>query len=197
MAEVTVPASTRIDEQLVPVKARLPIGKCNLLMDLQKMQKNPIFRILMDILQNTNFFSAFTASADVPSIYIQQFWNTLTMDTKSGITPKDSAQPFVAPSAGDLVIDFMNNLGYPKEIQFVSKITNIDYAELIWEEFVQVIKTFFFGVASLKVPSKKLKPHVIPLEQIFKKRTKNEAKTTKPDTEWKSVKKTKSNQAQA
>ncbi|GKD29157.1 hypothetical protein Tco_1239935, partial [Tanacetum coccineum] len=34
-------------------------------------------------------------------------------------------------------------------------------------------------------------------ERIIKKKTKNEAKTTKPDTEWKSVKKTKSSQAQA
>ncbi|GJW45530.1 hypothetical protein Tco_0077176 [Tanacetum coccineum] len=73
MAEENVPAPTRTDEQLVPVKARLPIGKSNLLMDLQKMQKNLIFRLSVDILQNTNFFSAFTASADVPSIYIQQF----------------------------------------------------------------------------------------------------------------------------
>ncbi|GJR22547.1 retrovirus-related pol polyprotein from transposon TNT 1-94 [Tanacetum coccineum] len=38
---------------------------------------------LVDILQNTNFFRAFTASADVPSIYIQQFWNTLGKDTKT------------------------------------------------------------------------------------------------------------------
>ncbi|GJS82226.1 zinc finger BED domain-containing protein RICESLEEPER 2 [Tanacetum coccineum] len=34
-----------------------------------------------------------------------------------------------------------------------------------------------------------------PLERISKKRTKNEAKTTKPDTEWKSVEKTKSRQS--
>ncbi|GKF63865.1 hypothetical protein Tco_0187313 [Tanacetum coccineum] len=107
---------------------------------------------------------------------------------------------------GDLVIDFVNNLAYPKELQFVSKMyvnslyqpwrtiltlidqcltrktsgydrprhpviqmlwgvvtgTNVDYAELIWEEFVQAIKTFFSDAASLKVPSKKPKPHVIP-----------------------------------
>ncbi|GKC99914.1 hypothetical protein Tco_1170189 [Tanacetum coccineum] len=73
MAEENVPAPIRTDKQLVPVKACLPIGKSNLLMDLQKMQKNPIFRISMDILQNTNFFSAFTTTADVPLIYIQQF----------------------------------------------------------------------------------------------------------------------------
>ncbi|GJW31484.1 hypothetical protein Tco_0051516 [Tanacetum coccineum] len=204
--EENVPTPTRTDEQLVPVKARLSIGKSNLCMGLQKMQINLIFHISMDILQNTNFFSAFTTSADIPSIYIQQLWNTLTMDTKSGITPKDFAHPFVAPPTGDLVIDFVNNLGYPEELQFVSKMyvnslyqswktilsminqcltgktfgsdrprhlvlqilwgvvsrTNIDYAKLIWEEFVQAIKTFFSDAANLKVPTKKPKPHVIP-----------------------------------
>nr|GFC53381.1 hypothetical protein [Tanacetum cinerariifolium] len=43
MAKENVPALTRTDEQLVPVKARLPIGKRNLLMHIQKKQKNPIF----------------------------------------------------------------------------------------------------------------------------------------------------------
>ncbi|GKE68068.1 hypothetical protein Tco_1526140, partial [Tanacetum coccineum] len=115
MAEGNVPALTRTDDQLVPIKASLPIGKRYLLMDLQKKQKNPIFLISLDILQNTNFFGAFTAFANVPSIYIQHFLNTLTVDTKT-----DPAHPFVAPPTRDLVIDFVNNLGYPEELQFVS-----------------------------------------------------------------------------
>ncbi|GKE87459.1 hypothetical protein Tco_1564934, partial [Tanacetum coccineum] len=84
-----------------------------------------------------NFFKAFTASANVPTIYIQQFWNTLTQEAKSGvynfqldeqwctlnadllcealeITPVDSAHPFVSPPAGEQVMDFMNELGYPE-----------------------------------------------------------------------------------
>ncbi|GJY70877.1 hypothetical protein Tco_0474580 [Tanacetum coccineum] len=105
MADENFPTPTRTDDQLVLVKARLSIGKSNILMDLQKMQKNPIFYMLVDILQNTNFFSAFTALPDVPSIYIQQFWNTLTMDTNAlGITPKDHTYPFVAPPTRDLAI---------------------------------------------------------------------------------------------
>ncbi|GKD58097.1 hypothetical protein Tco_1295606, partial [Tanacetum coccineum] len=51
MAEGNIPAPTRTDEQLVPVKQRLPIGKSNLLMDLQKMQKKPIFQISGKLLQ--------------------------------------------------------------------------------------------------------------------------------------------------
>ncbi|GJW66621.1 hypothetical protein Tco_0121045 [Tanacetum coccineum] len=61
------------------------IGKGNLLLDLQKLQKNPIFRISVDICQNTNYFRAFTTSANVPSIYILLFWNTLTHDAKTGV----------------------------------------------------------------------------------------------------------------
>ncbi|GJY13684.1 hypothetical protein Tco_0382993 [Tanacetum coccineum] len=61
------------------------IRKGNLLLDLQKLQKNPIFRISVDIRQNTNFVRAFTTSANVPSIYIQLFWNTLTHDAKTGV----------------------------------------------------------------------------------------------------------------
>ncbi|GJX26765.1 hypothetical protein Tco_0233061 [Tanacetum coccineum] len=48
----------------------------------------------------------------------------------------------------------------------VVKGTNVDYAELIWEEFVQAIKTFFSDAASLKVPSKKLKPHQMTIHSV-------------------------------
>ncbi|GJS26758.1 hypothetical protein Tco_0487378 [Tanacetum coccineum] len=67
------------------------IRKGYLLLDLQKLQKNPIFRISVDIRQNTNFVRAFTTSANVPSIYIQLFWNTLTHDRSllhDNIVPK-------------------------------------------------------------------------------------------------------------
>ncbi|GKE88791.1 hypothetical protein Tco_1566266, partial [Tanacetum coccineum] len=86
MADENVPAPTptRFDDLILPFAAWVPIGKSNYVLDLQKKQKNPIFQILVDILQNTNFFRAFTASASVPAIYIQQFWNTITYKAKTG-----------------------------------------------------------------------------------------------------------------
>nr|GEX28204.1 retrovirus-related Pol polyprotein from transposon TNT 1-94 [Tanacetum cinerariifolium] len=80
MADENVPAQapTRSDDQIPPFAAWVPIRKNNFVLDLQKKQKNPIFQISMDILQNTNFFRAFTTSASVPAIYIKQLWNTLT-----------------------------------------------------------------------------------------------------------------------
>ncbi|GKC76045.1 hypothetical protein Tco_1126819 [Tanacetum coccineum] len=75
MANENVPATapTRSDDQILPFNAWVPIGNSNYVLDLQKKQMNPIFQISMDILQNINFFRAFTASASVPAIYIQQF----------------------------------------------------------------------------------------------------------------------------
>ncbi|GJS13765.1 hypothetical protein Tco_0408237 [Tanacetum coccineum] len=170
----------------------------NFVLDLQKKQKNLIFQISVDILQNTNFFRAFTASASVPTIYIQQLWNTLTYEAKTGaysfqldetrfvldanllrealeITPTDQTHQFVSPPSGDAIIDFVNELGYTEEIHFVSAlesnivydqpITNVDYAELMWEEFIQAIQTFLTDKANLDSPTKKGqkdKPHVIP-----------------------------------
>ncbi|GKC83111.1 hypothetical protein Tco_1138828, partial [Tanacetum coccineum] len=87
MAEQNVPNQppTRTDEQIVPRSQWLTIGKSNLLFNAQKIQKNPIFQISVDILSNTNFFQAFTASANVPAIYLQQFWNTMKYNEKTGV----------------------------------------------------------------------------------------------------------------
>ncbi|GJU85844.1 hypothetical protein Tco_1293390 [Tanacetum coccineum] len=49
--------------------------------------------------------------------------------------------------------------------------TNVDYAELMWEEFVQAIQTFLTDKANLGSPTKKDrkdKPHVIPYCQFTK-----------------------------
>ncbi|GKD84211.1 hypothetical protein Tco_1351050, partial [Tanacetum coccineum] len=217
----------------------LTIGKSNLLFNAQKIQKNPIFQISVDILKNTNFFQALTASANVPAIYLQQFWKTMSYNDKTGvyscqldeqwfdlsadllrkalaITPVNPAHPFELPPSGDTVLDFVNELGYPEPVELVSSIrtnyvyqpwrailcllnqcltgktsgsdkprhpvlqmlwgivtqTNIDHAELIWEEFIQGIQTFFSHKAShkasLKNPKKKVTPLLIPYGRFSK-----------------------------
>ncbi|GJR09915.1 hypothetical protein Tco_0792567 [Tanacetum coccineum] len=111
MVEENVPAPTRSDDQLVPVNARLPYGKSNLLLDLQKLQKNPIFRIS-------------DTKSGVYNFQLDEQWFTLNVDLLRNaleITPIDLAHPFVSPPVGEQVMDFVNELGYPEEIHFVSK----------------------------------------------------------------------------
>nr|GFB40019.1 E-beta-farnesene synthase [Tanacetum cinerariifolium] len=61
----------------------VPIGKRNCYLDLKKSQGNPIYKIVVDLLKNTNFFRAFIAFSTIPSIYIQQFWDTVQYDKKA------------------------------------------------------------------------------------------------------------------
>ncbi|GJW21991.1 hypothetical protein Tco_0032613 [Tanacetum coccineum] len=71
---------TRTDDQILPRSRWVPVGKINCYLDVVKSQSNPIYKIVVDILKYTNFFRAFTASSTIPSIYIQQFWDTIRYD---------------------------------------------------------------------------------------------------------------------
>ncbi|GJY09097.1 hypothetical protein Tco_0377282 [Tanacetum coccineum] len=87
MAEQNVPTQppTRTDEQIVPRSQWLIIGKSNLLFNAQKIQKNPIFQISVDILSNTNFFQAVLPQQVSLASTCNQFWNTMKYDEKSGV----------------------------------------------------------------------------------------------------------------
>nr|GEV88649.1 hypothetical protein [Tanacetum cinerariifolium] len=92
MADVNAPSDqtstmdphVRADDQILPHIRWIPIGKNNCYLDLEKSQSNPIYKIAVDLLKNTNFFRAFTASFNLPSIYIQQFWDTILYEKKVG-----------------------------------------------------------------------------------------------------------------
>nr|GEW97868.1 retrovirus-related Pol polyprotein from transposon TNT 1-94 [Tanacetum cinerariifolium] len=72
----TLAPPTHMDDQILPHIKWVPIGKSNIYLDVERSQSNPIYKITMDILKHNNFFRAFTASSMIPSIYIQQFWDT-------------------------------------------------------------------------------------------------------------------------
>ncbi|GKA45363.1 hypothetical protein Tco_0738159 [Tanacetum coccineum] len=150
---------------------------------------------------------------------VDEQWFNLSADLLRkalDITPVDPTHPFELPPTGDTMIDFVNQLGYPEPVEFVSNIrvnyvyqpwrailtlinqcltgktsggdkprhpvlqmlwgivtqTNVDHAELLWEEFTQGIQTFFSHKAShkasLKDPKKKAVPLLIPYGRFTK-----------------------------
>ncbi|GJU25558.1 hypothetical protein Tco_1164179 [Tanacetum coccineum] len=111
------------------------------------MKISALWSILVDTLKQIRWLKEMSLLLPpmINCFQLEELWFTLDVDllrSALGITPKDHAHPFVAPLARDLVIDF--------------------------EEFIQAIKTFFSDAASLKVPSKKPKPHVIPYYRFTK-----------------------------
>ncbi|GJR62124.1 hypothetical protein Tco_1504286 [Tanacetum coccineum] len=109
------------------------------------------------------FAVAFTASASLDEDWFTLDVNLLREALK--ITPIDQAHLFMSPPLGDAIMDFMNELGYQEMLWGIITSTNVDYAELMWEEFVQTMQTFLTDKDNLGSPTKKGrkdKPHAIP-----------------------------------
>ncbi|GJW61173.1 hypothetical protein Tco_0110508 [Tanacetum coccineum] len=125
----------------------------------------------------------------VYSCQVDERWFNLSADILRkalDITPVDPTHPFELPPTGDTVIDFVNQLGYPEPVEFVSNI-RVNYVyqpwrailtlitlinQLLWEEFTQGIQTFFSHKAShkasLKDPKKKAVHLLIPYGRFTK-----------------------------
>ncbi|GKD04656.1 hypothetical protein Tco_1179630 [Tanacetum coccineum] len=159
---------TRTDDQILPRSRWVPIGKINCYLDVEKSQSNPIYKISVDILKHTNFFRAFTASLTIPLIYIQQFWDTvryvkntgsyscqldeqwfdLTKDTIKDalqITPVDNNNPFSSPPTPDALINFVNELGYPKVVRTLYVVVTNDMFQP-WRALTTIINLCLTGM---------------------------------------------------
>ncbi|GJW85980.1 hypothetical protein Tco_0159125 [Tanacetum coccineum] len=160
----------RTDEQIVPRNRWVPIGKSNCYLNEEKSQRSPIFKIAVDILKQTNFFRAFTASSTIPAIYIQQFWDTIRFDSKARsyrcqldeqwfnlnqdtlrdalqITPVDNNRAFSSPPTPDTLVEFVNKLGYPKEVMHLSNVTTNDMFQP-WRALATIINLCLTGKTS-------------------------------------------------
>nr|GEZ58741.1 hypothetical protein [Tanacetum cinerariifolium] len=62
------------DVALVPVYKHIQIPSSNLKIALERIQPKVIFKVCLEVLKTHSFFNAFILFADVPVIYMQQFW---------------------------------------------------------------------------------------------------------------------------
>nr|GEU68111.1 hypothetical protein [Tanacetum cinerariifolium] len=166
----TMAPPTHTDDQILPHIRWVPIGKNNCYMDIERSQSNPIYKISVDILKHTNFFRAFTASSIILSIYIQQFWDTvrydktvrcykcqldeqwfnLTKDTLRDafqITPDNNNNAFSPPPYSNALINFLNDLGYPKVVRNLSNVMTNDMFQP-WRALITIINLCLMGKTS-------------------------------------------------
>nr|GEY08286.1 monodehydroascorbate reductase [Tanacetum cinerariifolium] len=151
----------RTNDQILPRIRWVPLGKSNCYLDMEKSQGNPIYKIAVDLLKNTNFFRAFKASSTIPSIYIQQFWDTIQYDKTAGyfrcqlneqwfvltkdtlrealqITSINGNQAFIPSPTAEVLINFVNELGYPKLVRNVSNVVTNDMFQP-WRALITII----------------------------------------------------------
>nr|GEW06083.1 reverse transcriptase domain-containing protein [Tanacetum cinerariifolium] len=140
MADMTVVAPpVHTDEEIVPRIRWVPIGKSNCSLDLDKKQSNPVFKMAVDLLMHTNFHKAFTASSTIPKDTLREALQ---------ITPINNNQAFISHPSAEVLVDFVNELGYPKLVRNVSNIVTNDMFQP-WRELTTITNLCLTGKTSV------------------------------------------------
>ncbi|GJU60340.1 hypothetical protein Tco_1238106 [Tanacetum coccineum] len=155
------------DVALVHVNEQVNISISNLRIALEKIQPNVIFKACLEVLKQQSFYNAFIANIDVPEIYMQQFWYTITQELSTqkfyftmgdqvievnedllrnafNITPKDLVHPFTPLAPEKEIIRFVNQIGCVTPIKIISALRTNDM-QLPWRTFMTMINRCLTG----------------------------------------------------
>ncbi|GKA02132.1 ribonuclease H-like domain-containing protein [Tanacetum coccineum] len=125
--------------RIVPKEKRLDIGKCNGRLNLGKIQRQPTFHLAL-----TLCYSAFLITADVPEVYMHQFWDSiykydtfyifkidkrkrfkLTLEVFRDIfkiCPRVQCHDFNALPTDEEIVSFLRDLGHTGEIHSINDV---------------------------------------------------------------------------
>nr|GEV24232.1 hypothetical protein [Tanacetum cinerariifolium] len=77
--DITKAQQIALDDALVAPTNRLKIRKCNHRLSFTLKSNEPTLQVVLNALKLTPFYNAFQITANVPKIYIQEFWATVSI----------------------------------------------------------------------------------------------------------------------
>ncbi|GJT25461.1 hypothetical protein Tco_0895398 [Tanacetum coccineum] len=143
------------DDALVAPANQLKIGISNLRLSSDLKSKEATLQMVYDVLKLTPFYKAFQISADVPEIYMQEFWATakvhhhsirFKMNNKKHIMnleyframlqicPKLPNQQFDELPFKEAILTFLRDLGHSGEIKVTTDV-NVNKLHQPWRSF--------------------------------------------------------------
>ncbi|GKB91893.1 hypothetical protein Tco_0964165, partial [Tanacetum coccineum] len=158
-----------LDDELVAPADRLKIGKSNLRLSSILKSKEPTLQVALDALKLTPFYNAFEISADVPEIYMQEFWVTVSRHHSSlrfklngkshtvnvdnfrdmlKICPKLPGQIFEEPPLEEEILSFIRDLGHTGRSNLVYQVENKNSKknnDMYYPRFTKVIVDYFMA----------------------------------------------------
>nr|GEV22969.1 hypothetical protein [Tanacetum cinerariifolium] len=166
--DMTIEQQLAMDKALVPTSQILKIRRSNfwLLSDIKSNEST--LQFVYDVLRRCPFFNAFLVTADVPKIYMQEFWATTTvhhlaiqfkMDNKKHILdlesfrnilhicPRVHGQPFAEPPFEEEILAFIRFRGHSEAIRMLTDV-NINKLYQPWRSFAALINKCLIGKSS-------------------------------------------------
>ncbi|GJW24846.1 hypothetical protein Tco_0038657 [Tanacetum coccineum] len=132
--DITRDQQIALDDALVAPRNRLKIGKSNLRLSSDLNSKEATLQVVYDVLKLTPFYKAFQITADVPKIYMQEFWATTTVHHHSIRFKMNNKKHIV-----NLEYDSLR-LSQAQILWGMYHKKNVDYAYLLWEDFVYQVE---------------------------------------------------------
>ncbi|GKB87921.1 hypothetical protein Tco_0960193 [Tanacetum coccineum] len=163
--DITRAEQIALDDALVAPANRPKIGKSNLRLSSDLKFIEATLQVVYDVLKLTPFYKAFQIRADVPEIYMQEFWATATVHHHSiyfkmndkkhvvnleyfremlQICPKLPGQQFEEPSFEEEILTFLRDLGHSGEIKVITDV-NVNKLHQPWRSFAVVISKCLSG----------------------------------------------------
>ncbi|GJY86463.1 hypothetical protein Tco_0500489 [Tanacetum coccineum] len=127
-----------LDDALVAPAGHLEFGKYNMRLKTNIKPQEARFQVVLDALALTPFYRAFLITADVPAIYMQEFWATVSF------CPKIPGQKFKDLPLEHDILSFIGNLGHTRDITYLTDV-NVDYLHQPWRAFATVINKCLSG----------------------------------------------------
>ncbi|GKE18367.1 hypothetical protein Tco_1425944 [Tanacetum coccineum] len=162
----TAAQQVALDNALVPLEKGVEIGKCNMRTNPKKTQQVALdnalvpYQVVLDALALTTFYPAFMITADVPEIYMHQFWFTIDKKDSTSyrfkidkkrykinmevfreifqICPNLPNQEFDALPSDEEIVSFIKELGHKRDIKSIIKVV-VDHMYQPWRTFAAII----------------------------------------------------------
>ncbi|GJS48568.1 hypothetical protein Tco_0598689 [Tanacetum coccineum] len=127
-----------LDDALFAPTDHLELGKCNMKLKTDIKPKEATFQVVLDALALTPFYRAFLITADVPAIYMQEFWATVFF------CPKIPGKVFEDLPLEHDILSFIKDLGHTGDITYLTDV-NVDYLHQPWRAFATIINKCLNG----------------------------------------------------
>nr|GEZ89029.1 hypothetical protein [Tanacetum cinerariifolium] len=164
----TIDQQVALDEALVPSTKILRIGRSNFRLPSDIQSKESTLQVFYDVMWRCPFFQAFLVTADVPEIYMQEFWATaivhhhsirFKMNNKKHIInletfrdmlhvcPRVPGQSFDELPFEAKILEFLRSLGHSDDIRHLTDV-NVNKLFQPWRSFGAVINKCLTGKSS-------------------------------------------------
>ncbi|GKB06420.1 hypothetical protein Tco_0834653 [Tanacetum coccineum] len=166
----TAAQQVALDNPLVAPENRVQIGKCNIRIDPIKTPKEITYQVVLDSLALSFLYPTFLITAEVPKIYMHQFWHTITKIKNSSsykfkldkkkctinvevfrdilqICPRLPNKEFDAPPSDEEIVTFIKELGHRGNIKSATKVV-VDQMHQPWRTFATIINRCLSGKTS-------------------------------------------------